>query len=1394
MSDSPAPTQPPTPGSADSNSAEQNQPRVNPYVGPRALREGERIFGRDRELRELLNRLIADRLVLLYSPSGAGKSSLVQAGLLPQMRDEKFSVLPVVRVGLEASAETEAQSLVEPGAEHEPAEFNRYVFSALLALEQDLPAKQQRSMPELAGLTFREYLAQRPRKPEEPSSRLLVFDQFEEILTQAPLDREGKQAFFEQVGEALLDHDLWALFVIREDFLAGLDPYLPLIPTYLRSTFRLDLLESQPALLAIQKPVEDQGIEFQDEAARKLVDDLSRVWVQQPDGSQREEPGLYVEPVQLQVVCRRLYRELGLDQNLHKKSITVADAARLGDVNKALAEFYGGEVSEIAVHSSISERSIRDWFAERLITENLLRGQVLMGEGSSGGLDNKVIRLLEDSHLVRAENRRNSTWFELAHDRLVRPILEDNQAWVETNLQEFQRRAAEWRRKERPNSLLLRGKDLTEAINWAEQNPDSLNERDQELLEASREWRAQNISSHQRKAAEWEQQGRPPGLLLNEAELAQAETWLLEHPDEAGPEEMQFITASREAVREEARLRQERELQLAFERQRARDQEQQNQQLRRRNIWLAALAALATLVFLVALYFAYRFNTLAGQNAARATEGALVAASNAQQRDFNATQAAQNAAESSANATEAEKNANDLQYAQVTSTAQQATAIALETQSAENAQGRATAVYNAALAQVGRLALLSQNNLGKDLPLSALLGIAAYQALPQSWEGRNALLTSLQENTQKQIRPYGTPLQTQISFVQNIVFSPDGKLLAWCGFEGKIKVWDLEKNEMFRELQIFPDHGVNTLAFSPVDDNLLVSGSNNGYLTFWDLETRQGDSVEASFRSPAGVRSAGPLLSVAFSPNGESLAVSGTFGSVQVWDVAQRQSRSVLNTGITGNVTVRKLDWSPTGDRLAGAANDFSNGLVYIWDIASQQSVDQIPTSDRFVYTLDWSPDGEFLAIAGGALDNPAYPRTILLRNTRTRQQIELTGQERNIRTLAFDQDGKILAAGSEDGVLRLWDVSQAGTNESVQPLGQPFDDFITSPPVQGLAFSPDGPNRLVYLTENNQLAIYDIGLASQLNVELAPATISQYDPLIPYDSSLVSGLLAIGYGPGDEIRTLTRQDGNLFLGSIGSTATINLWSGDVYSAALGPEDLVAAGTPGKILVWDARDGTLLREIDSLDPAISLAISPFSTHLPIHLFVSYLGEPVLVFEISSDGVMEGPNLPLDLYSMAFSPDGSILAGSSRSNIQLYGGQSQGQDLFGLEIFWDQADVITALAFSPDGNTLASGSLNGDLALWDIATGLQIGQNLRAAEAPVTGLLFAADGLSLLSAAQDGSIQRWDIDPQSWIERLCKLAGRDFEPDEIKTFFPNQDQEEVPSCKAYLPQPTATPTP
>jgi 8-oxo-dGTP pyrophosphatase MutT (NUDIX family) len=266
--------------------------RPNPYPGPRSFRYGERIYGRDREIDQLADVLIAERIVLFYSPSGAGKTSLLEAGLRPRLEQRDFEVLPIVRVGY-----------VPPPSLNGAAVRNRYLLSTLLSLEEDRPSDRQLGISELLDIELSDYLARLDHNQLDPC---ILFDQFEELFTLDPTDQEQKMEFLHEVGVALRDRGRWALFSMREDFIAQLDPYLHLVPTRFNTRYRLDLLGTSAAETAIREPAEEAGVRFSAAAADRLVDDLRRVRVKR-GVAVTEELGPYVEPVQLQVVCRQLW-------------------------------------------------------------------------------------------------------------------------------------------------------------------------------------------------------------------------------------------------------------------------------------------------------------------------------------------------------------------------------------------------------------------------------------------------------------------------------------------------------------------------------------------------------------------------------------------------------------------------------------------------------------------------------------------------------------------------------------------------------------------------------------------------------------------------------------------------------------------------------------------------------------------------------------------------------------------------------------------------------------------------------------------------------------------------------------------------------------------------------
>jgi Flp pilus assembly protein TadD/CRP-like cAMP-binding protein len=419
---------------------------ANPFVGPRPIERGQPIFGRDAEIEGLYYLLSAERIVLFHSPSGAGKSSLLQAGLLPRLA-QQFDVWIPVRVSL------------PPGND---AATNRYVRSVNLSFEAEVPEGLRRAENAIAGMSLAEYFMDRPRRRSAPGNTVLIFDQFEEILTVDPMAFEARREFFSQLGTLLQNPRIWAVFALREDYLAQLDPFADQLPTHLKNRFRLDLLRREAAEEAIRRSAEGAGRSFAPEALRQLTADLAKMQVQLPSGEFRAQTGPYIEPLHLQVTCRELWERMPASQG----TIGMDAVTSFGDVTAALAAYYASSVGKVAAGDDRVERKIRRWFGEELIARGV-RVQRLREPKDSGGLDNALVEKLIDAHLVRGEVRASATWYELAHDRLIEPVLRDNQEWFAAHLSTLEQRALQWQREGEPEGLLLTGAQLKAAERWA---------------------------------------------------------------------------------------------------------------------------------------------------------------------------------------------------------------------------------------------------------------------------------------------------------------------------------------------------------------------------------------------------------------------------------------------------------------------------------------------------------------------------------------------------------------------------------------------------------------------------------------------------------------------------------------------------------------------------------------------------------------------------------------------------------------------------------------------------------------------------------------------------------------------------------------------------------------
>jgi hypothetical protein len=387
-----------------------SKPLIDPYVGPRPFRrsDSKRFFGREKSTDELFSLVLASRVVILYAQSGTGKSSLVNAGLCPVLEQNGFDVLPVARVQGWLPAGKTALQLGNP-----------YVYFTLASWGEQVADAA-------AEGTLSAVLARLPRANDrygDPTYRMLVFDQFEELFTSFPACWPQRSRFAAELVRCVAnDERLRILFVVREDHLADVLSLAEAFPASLRSSMRLSLLGQDDAVEAIEGPLQGSAFSYAEGVAVKLAEDLTRVRVEVSPGEVLEVPGDSIEPVQLQVVCTELWRALPPGATV----ITAEHVSSLGDATAALAHYYDSAVRGTARHAKVDPVFVRRWISSELITPAKTRGTAYRGIRLTAGLPNPAVDGLEDRHLIRAETRAGARWYELTHDRFLPAIEQAN--------------------------------------------------------------------------------------------------------------------------------------------------------------------------------------------------------------------------------------------------------------------------------------------------------------------------------------------------------------------------------------------------------------------------------------------------------------------------------------------------------------------------------------------------------------------------------------------------------------------------------------------------------------------------------------------------------------------------------------------------------------------------------------------------------------------------------------------------------------------------------------------------------------------------------------------------------------------------------------------------------
>ena len=934
----------------------------SPYKGldTYTAADRERFFGRDDDRRILIAKVFSARVTLFFGVTGAGKSSLLLAGVIPELTDPQGHRLNVSyharwnphedpRISLKRSIK---KTLQEAG---------------ILAPEE--PVSQQ-------GATLRDFVGHYELFASDPF--VIVIDQFEEFF----LYHAGKpefSAFIRELSELINDRELSLAFIVamREDFLAELDVFWDKAPNFSRNRYRLEKLSREKAEEAIVKPL-PPGFSYEKGLVERLLDDLSgqqqfclNKYAPNADSARASTR---IEAPYLQIVCQALWQ---VEQRRGEKLLRLTTyEQRLGGARKIVRNHVKRAMKVLTFQEQMLAFEMFRYLVTSRGTKMAYRDEDLADSQLLDVPVEDIRPILEhlagrETRILRSDNRSDGVWYELYHD-IFAEIIRD---WVQTFQEDENRQiymrlvtaARKWRSEGREEGALLRGGRLTQAEQWSKEHLDVLNAEQKTFLELS-------LKKHYRSV--WRRRGVVTAIAIF-AIIASLLGWYANKQKNTVKEQQEHTAkllkeAEKQSKRLEIAFKEAEEARVEAEEQR--ENAEMAKGLVKRHAERVSIMQLESQALLATYY--------PGTRDGSPEQGLLLAAQalalNEPPQSLQSLPTLQRIIEERVPLYKEEGLVNPGQ------------SISLNDGTLELIRDENGDV---------KIAGSDWRPRGHQEPV---LSVAFNQNGTQLVSGggdRNLILWDAAT-----VHTVKLPWQGHLAAVRSVAFSPDGKHIVSGSDDKTLILWNAQEGKPSKNPWEGHQAAVRSVAFSP-DGNRIISGSDDNTLILWNA--LNGEPLGSPWQGHTeGVRS------VAFSPDGGRIISGSDDSTLILWDVA---SRSPIGNPWKGHKgAVSSVAFNSEGDKIISGSND---ATLILWDASTGKPVGTAWKKHRTaVRSVAFRPDGK--RVVSGSDDGTVILWTIQGEAVNTPWK----GHTGKIHQVAFSPDGKQIVSASDDKTLIVWD------------------------------------------------------------------------------------------------------------------------------------------------------------------------------------------------------------------------------------------------------------------------------------------------------------------------------------------------------------------------------------